>query len=184
MGYIVVALWPICMLSMEYFRQKALSLFGAIYVVPLFEGICITLTSIIGMVYFEEYVGWKALNVGLYIFGILVVIAGVLVLSLDVGKIWNELYGDMVKTAFIDPDEIDYKFPKTTVFGGGVSEFFARKELQNRTFCRQRSRRDLFAEAGDDKNTATETQMADHIAGASGASSSTAAEPVSNPTDE
>lgn len=52
-SYIICMLVPVCMLSMEYFRQKALSLFGAIYVVPLFEVLCITLTSVIGMVYFE-----------------------------------------------------------------------------------------------------------------------------------
>ena len=132
----MVALWPICMLSMEYFRQKALSLFGAIYVVPLFSVLCITLTSILGMVYFEEYIGFEAVNVALYTVGIVTVISGVLVLSLDVGKIWDELYEDAVnpiKTAFLDPDEIDYKYPKTMVFGGSTSEWFAMKQLTNRS---------------------------------------------------
>ena len=149
------------MLSMEYFRQKALSLFGAIYVVPLFEVLCITMTSVIGMVYFEEYVGWETVDVALYILGILVVIAGVLVLSLDVGKIWDDLYEDAVnpiKTAFIDPDKIDYKYPKTMVFGGIASEWFAKKELTKQTMTYR-----TLPGLGDDD----EAQMTEHIAGAS-----------------
>jgi len=131
--YVMVALWPTCMLLMEYFRQKALSLFGAIYVVPFFSVLAIVETSILGMVYFEEYVGFEALNVALYCIGILTVVSGVLVLSLDVGALWDELYEDMIKTAFIDPDEIDYKFPKTVVVGGPMSEWFAKRELRNPT---------------------------------------------------
>merc|ERR1712241_204414 len=155
LSYVVVALWPTCMLSMEYFRQKALSLFGAIYVVPLFEVLCITLTSIIGMVYFEEYIGWKALNVGIYVLGILVVITGVLVLSLDVGALWTELYDDVIKTAFVDPDQIGYKSPKMVATGGWASEFFAKRELTNRSF--------VFSDVTDQQSNGAESQRAEHV---------------------
>merc|ERR1719300_336016 len=131
--YVMIALWPTCMLLMEYYRQKALSLFGAILVVPFFSVLCIVETSILGMVYFEEYVGFEAVNVALYVVGIMTVVSGVLVLSLDVSRIWTELYDDVIKTAFIDPEEIDYKYPKTVVIGGPMSEGFAKKELTSRT---------------------------------------------------
>lgn len=131
LSYLMAALWPLCMLCMEYFRQSALSLFGAIYVVPLFSVLDIILTSVLGMIYFEEYVGFAALDAALFSVGILVVIAGVLVLSLDIGKIWDDLYDEVLKTAFIDPDECDYKFPKTVAFGGPASEWFAMKSFSS-----------------------------------------------------
>lgn len=129
LSYLMALLWPTCMLCMEYFRQRALSLFGAIYVVPLFSVLDIILTSVLGMIYFEEYVGFAAVDAVLFSVGILVVIAGVLVLSLDIGKLWDELYNEHLKTAFIDPDECDYKFPKTVAFGGPASEWFAMKSF-------------------------------------------------------
>ena len=54
LSYAIIILWILCLLLMEYWRQKALSHFGALYVVPTFSVISITLTSILGMVFFEE----------------------------------------------------------------------------------------------------------------------------------
>ncbi len=124
LSYIIIILWVACMFLMEYWRQKALSHFGALLVVPIFAVISIVLTAIIGMIFFEEYSDFTLKTGILFAFGIIITVVGVLVLSFDVGAILTELYDDIIKVAFVDYDRTDYKYPKTVVYGGGISEYY------------------------------------------------------------
>ena len=125
LAYIIIVLWVACMFLMEYWRQKALSHFGALLVVPIFAVISIVMTAIIGMIFFEEYHGFTLQTGILFGFGIVITVIGVLILSFDIGKVLTDLYDDYIRVAFIDYDHNEYKYPKTVVYGGGLSEYYA-----------------------------------------------------------
>ena len=125
LAYIIIILWVACMFLMEYWRQKALSHFGALLVVPIFAVISIILTAIIGMIFFEEYSDFTLKTALLFALGIVITIFGVLILSFDFGEMLTELYDDIIKVAFVDYKRNDYKYPKTVVYGGGISEYYA-----------------------------------------------------------
>eukprot|EP00483_Globobulimina_turgida_P007752 UN07767 len=112
------------MVLMEYFRQKALSHFGALYVVPTFSVISIILTSFLGMIFFEEYESFTLLSAVLFALGIIITLVGVLVLSFDVAKLWTELYDNYIKVALIEYEDAEYKYAQTICDGGPISEFY------------------------------------------------------------
>eukprot|EP01084_Bolivina_argentea_P089689 161783_1 len=125
LSYILIALAGACMLLMEFFRQKALSHFGALVVIPSFIVISMIMTLVIGLVYFEEYKTLELSSALLFALGTVIVVIGVLILSLDIGKIWAELYDDWIKVAGIDYEEADFKYAKTVCVGGPISEEFS-----------------------------------------------------------
>lgn len=134
LSYVIIVLWIACLLLMEYWRQKALSHFGALYVVPTFSVIAITLTSIIGMVFFKEYPN-STLNWVLFIVGIIVTVIGVMILSFDIGKLWSELYDEIVKVSLVVYEESDYKYPKITCQGGPIAAYWQNRFYRRPAIC-------------------------------------------------
>ena len=135
LSYVIITLWVACMILMEYFRQKALSHFGALYVIPIFAVMSIIMSAVIGMIYFEEYNQFTVTSGILFAVGIIITVIGVLVLSFDVGAIISDIYDDVIKVAFVDYQKNDYKYPKTVVYGGGLSEYYANYFLKKPNIC-------------------------------------------------
>eukprot|EP01084_Bolivina_argentea_P295707 509187_1 len=124
--YFIFVLAISCMFLMEYWRQKALSHFGALYVVPTFAVTSIIITSVIGMIFFEEYDSFTVLSASMLILGIIITVIGVLVLTVDVAKLWTELYDEHIKVALIKYEMAQNKYPQTIydLNGGPVCEYY------------------------------------------------------------
>eukprot|EP01083_Nonionella_stella_P236832 831375_1 len=135
LSYIVLVVFLVCLFSMEYFRQKALSHFGTLYVIPAFAVSCIILTSVLGMVFFEEYESFTSLSAILYALGIVFTICGVLVLSFDIARAWSDMYDDIIKVALVRYDEAEYKHPKTVCIGGPTAEYLQNYFLKHNALC-------------------------------------------------
>merc|ERR1712154_388952 len=108
-------------------RQKALSHFGALYVIPIF--------TVIGIIYFEEYKSFTALTASLFTVGILVTVIGVAVLSIDVAKLFTELYDNYIKVAFVEYETVEYKYAQTVTIGGPTSEYLQQYFLKKPAVC-------------------------------------------------
>eukprot|EP01083_Nonionella_stella_P145206 454587_1 len=135
LSYVVWIVVLICFFSMEYFRHKALAHFGTLYVIPTFAVSCIILTSVLGMVFFEEYESFTSLSAILYALGIVFTICGVLVLSFDIARAWSDMYDDIIKVALVRYDEAEYKHPKTVCIGGPTAEYLQNYFLKHNALC-------------------------------------------------
>jgi hypothetical protein len=66
---------------MEYWKQKALAVFNALIVVPIFQ-VCLVVLSVVGgAIYFDEFKGMPLYRTLLFMVGLLVVCGGIVVLS-------------------------------------------------------------------------------------------------------
>eukprot|EP01084_Bolivina_argentea_P295708 509190_1 len=135
LSYVILIAFVICLFSMEYFRQKALSHFGALLVVPIFTVVSIILSAVLGMIFFEEYDGFGLFNAGLFMLGVLITIGGVLILSFDMSEIWTNLYGKYIKVALIDYERSEDKYPRTVVYGGVLCEYCQQHFYKKPAIC-------------------------------------------------
>eukprot|EP01083_Nonionella_stella_P180120 641478_1 len=131
LSYLMIALFAVCMLLMEFFRQKALSHFGALVVIPTFIVLSMIMTLVIGLIYFEEYKTLTVASALLFALGTVIVVVGVLILSLDVGQLWTQLYDEMIQVANVDYEKVDYKYAKTVCVGGPLSEYYEQYWLKH-----------------------------------------------------
>merc|ERR1719242_280660 len=148
-SYILFILWGVCLFSVEYWRQKALGHFGALYVVPIFAVGCIILESLLGMIFFQEYKNMSMTNAIYFGIGIAVTIIGVIKLSVDVAAVWTKLYDDYIKVSmveFTDP-MTKAKYPQTICYGGACAENYS-NFFYKRPAISYNKRFDLF---GDDE---------------------------------
>merc|ERR1712154_313355 len=120
----------------EYFRQKALSHFGALMVIPSFSVISIILTSGIGLIFFEEYKELKMQQAMLFLAGTIVTICGVLLLSIDIGKLWTGLYGEDIMVALMRYEDAAYRYAPIICYGGPISEYFQQYFFKQPAICR------------------------------------------------
>lgn len=77
---------------LELNRQKGLRAFGAVYVIPIFQVMVITLGTTMGAVFYQEMENMKPLHLALFIFSVFVTCIGVTILALSkkIGKLrWD-----------------------------------------------------------------------------------------------
>jgi len=68
---------------LEMHRQKGLRAFGAIYVIPIFQVLVITMGTTMGAIYFSEMRGMSSMGLGLFVLTVFVTCCGVVVLALS-----------------------------------------------------------------------------------------------------
>eukprot|EP00494_Astrolonche_serrata_P031006 UN31275 len=73
-------------LELEYWKQKALGLFGALFVVPIYQIEVIVGGILLGAVYFEELADLSTLDLIMFFVAIGLTLAGVGILSLSTGS--------------------------------------------------------------------------------------------------
>eukprot|EP00484_Ammonia_sp_Unknown_P021113 CAMPEP_0197036546 /NCGR_PEP_ID=MMETSP1384-20130603/14021_1 /TAXON_ID=29189 /ORGANISM="Ammonia sp." /LENGTH=627 /DNA_ID=CAMNT_0042466735 /DNA_START=142 /DNA_END=2025 /DNA_ORIENTATION=+ len=73
--------------ALEFFRQRGLSYFHAVYVVPINQVVLIVMGSVTGGLYFEEFDSMTALDGGLFVVAILMTVMGVFILAFNSGNV-------------------------------------------------------------------------------------------------
>merc|ERR1712228_13831 len=73
--------------ALEYFRQRALSYFHAVYVVPINQVILIVMGTILGGLYFQEFDGMPVVDAILFSVAILMTVIGVFILAFNSGNV-------------------------------------------------------------------------------------------------
>jgi len=73
--------------ALEFFRQRGLAYFHAVYVVPINQVVLIVMGTILGGLYFEEFDSMPALDAGMFIFAIFMTVVGVFVLAFNSGNV-------------------------------------------------------------------------------------------------
>ena len=68
---------------LEMFRQKGLRSFGAIYVIPIYQVLVITVGTTMGAIYFKEMHNMKILNASLFLLSVFITCCGVIILALS-----------------------------------------------------------------------------------------------------
>eukprot|EP00484_Ammonia_sp_Unknown_P029764 CAMPEP_0197049678 /NCGR_PEP_ID=MMETSP1384-20130603/24761_1 /TAXON_ID=29189 /ORGANISM="Ammonia sp." /LENGTH=546 /DNA_ID=CAMNT_0042481993 /DNA_START=30 /DNA_END=1670 /DNA_ORIENTATION=- len=68
---------------LEKFRQKGLRAFGAIYVIPIYQVLVITLGTTMGAIYFKEMHNMTPLHSALFVLSVFVTCGGVIMLALS-----------------------------------------------------------------------------------------------------
>jgi len=77
--------------ALEFFRQRALYYFDAVYVVPIFSVLLILGSSVMGGVFFHEFDNLESLQLILFPVSILVTLFGVGILAYNVGAMYSNL---------------------------------------------------------------------------------------------
>lgn len=79
--FVILVNFAVSNFLMEYWKQKALANFSALVVVPCFQ-VCLVVLSVVGgAIYFGEFDGMEPYRIVLFLFGLGVVCAGILLLS-------------------------------------------------------------------------------------------------------
>jgi len=79
--YMFFLLFILFNVGMEYWRQKALSLFSTMYCVPLFQVSLVIFAVITGAIFFSEFDEMNTHELILFIVGVLIICLGVVILS-------------------------------------------------------------------------------------------------------
>jgi len=80
-AYVIVILLVLANVWLEYWKQRALGLFGALYVVPIFQVMLIVGGILVGAVYFEEFAQLDGTQTALFCLSICLCLIGVGVLA-------------------------------------------------------------------------------------------------------
>jgi len=80
-AYVIVVLLICANSWLEYWKQRSLGLFGALYVVPIFQVMLIVGGILVGAVYFEEFSGLGTTQVVCFVISICLCLVGVAVLA-------------------------------------------------------------------------------------------------------
>ena len=75
--YALVIAFLAANVATEYWKQKALANFGALYVVPIFQVVVIVGGITFGVIYFEELETMETANIIFFIIAILITLTGV-----------------------------------------------------------------------------------------------------------
>merc|ERR1712228_821544 len=113
----------------EYFRQRAIKYFDAIYVVPIFQVLYILTSTIMGAIFFGEFKVLTHYQIMIFISGIFITVTGVAVLAFEIGAAYKTMIKKINRTvsesfsfsknspkkqdidALHDSINIRYKFP-------------------------------------------------------------------------
>lgn len=71
---------------LEFFRQRALAYFGALFVVPIYQVLLIVGSAMMGAVFFDEFAGLESWELALFVVAIAVTMGGVGMMAFNVGK--------------------------------------------------------------------------------------------------
>eukprot|EP01084_Bolivina_argentea_P308056 532567_1 len=79
---------------LEMYRQKGLRIFGAIYIIPIYQVFVITLGTTMGAIYFNEMENMTTFNSILFISSVFITCIGVIILALsnNINKILQQTY--------------------------------------------------------------------------------------------
>jgi len=73
--------------ALEFFRQRGLSYFHAVYVVPINQVVLIVMGTVLGGLYFQEFDNMSSTDAGLFIVAILMTVIGVFILAFNSGNV-------------------------------------------------------------------------------------------------
>eukprot|EP00485_Elphidium_margaritaceum_P023815 CAMPEP_0202712596 /NCGR_PEP_ID=MMETSP1385-20130828/43531_1 /ASSEMBLY_ACC=CAM_ASM_000861 /TAXON_ID=933848 /ORGANISM="Elphidium margaritaceum" /LENGTH=610 /DNA_ID=CAMNT_0049372683 /DNA_START=77 /DNA_END=1909 /DNA_ORIENTATION=- len=73
--------------ALEFWRQRGLSYFHAVYVVPINQVVLIVMGSVMGGLYFEEFSNMSAVDGVMFTLAILITVVGVFVLAFNSGNV-------------------------------------------------------------------------------------------------
>eukprot|EP01084_Bolivina_argentea_P310445 537220_1 len=76
---------------LEYFRQRALACFGAMFVVPIYQVLYVIGAALFGAVYFGEFDQLNSLDLILFMSSLLMSLFGVLILAFDVASVYKTI---------------------------------------------------------------------------------------------
>eukprot|EP00494_Astrolonche_serrata_P027913 UN28178 len=85
-SYVIILAFGYVNFALEYWKQKALGLFGALYVVPIYQVIVIIGGILLGAVYFEELEGLSDSDLLLFMVAVGLTIIGVGLLAYSTGQ--------------------------------------------------------------------------------------------------
>lgn len=117
--YLITVFFLLANFSAEKWKQRALGVFGAMYVVPIYQVVVIVGGISVGAVYFKEFESLSTLNLFMFVLGVGITLAGVYVLAVAEGqktRSWKSIVEKKVlpviraSKAFSGGDEARYQF--------------------------------------------------------------------------
>ena len=133
--YVVIVGIIVLNLSLEFFRQRALAYFGALFVVPIYQVLLILGAAMMGAVYFNEFVGMSTLDLIIFISAIVMTLIGVAILAFTVGKYMDQFW-KFVSVAWLKEYELLESSEGTQiVWPGAVAEYMQNFYLTHDPFC-------------------------------------------------
>eukprot|EP01083_Nonionella_stella_P285923 973192_1 len=82
-SYVTVLFVVVTNIALEWFRQKGLSRFNAVYVVPINQVVLIVMGTVMGGIYFEEFEHMSILHGVMFCVAIVMTVIGVFILALN-----------------------------------------------------------------------------------------------------
>jgi len=92
---------------LEYWKQKALSQFGALYVVPIFQVILVVGGVVVGAVYFDEFAQLNRFELAMFIVSITFCLIGVGILSASSAGRDDDYYESSISGEIYGPDGVE-----------------------------------------------------------------------------
>eukprot|EP01084_Bolivina_argentea_P219527 372309_1 len=134
--YMVIIGIVVVNLSLEFFRQRGLAYFGALFVVPIYQVLLILGASLMGAIYFNEFASLKLYELILFCVAIILTLIGVAILAFTVST-YLENFAKYIQVAWIDEIELieTNQAPQFPVWAGFLSEYMQRFYLTHDPFC-------------------------------------------------
>ena len=133
--YFVVIGIVVLNVSLEFFRQRALAYFGALFVVPIYQVLLIVGSAMMGAVFFNEFAGLRAYELVLFIIAIMITMTRVGVMAFNLGKRLEKVK-DFIKVALLRADQMfeHHDGPAFPVWSGFLSQLLQNYYIQRTTF--------------------------------------------------
>lgn len=176
--YVTIASIVAVNFLLEFFRQRALFYFDAVFVVPIYQVMLILGSALMGAVFFDEFATLTSVELALFTLSIGITLFGVAILAYDVGAVYNSVLRKLHLSREKKKDESNAAtkaldsfvrshgagatrqvFP---VWGGGVGHFGAeyyRSQKVKQLMFSPATVRDLglvFVDNGDEEEDAVE----------------------------
>eukprot|EP01084_Bolivina_argentea_P256650 432171_1 len=158
--YLLVFLNILVNILLEYWRQKALAAFGALITVPMYQVLYVIGASVLGAVYFDEFISVLLYELALFIVAIIITLIGVIILAFDVDykrvirNRWNET------ETLIDDTCKSYTENIENIANGNKSGNKYRSEIE---ISVSKSKRNQKKKGGNNKNVKLDPFMEETI---------------------
>jgi len=99
--------------ALEFFRQRGLSYFHAVYVVPINQVVLIVMGTVLGGLYFREFNSMRSVDAGMFVLAILMTVIGVFILAFNSGNVSEktEAIINHTITLSLDPNPAAHPLP-------------------------------------------------------------------------
>jgi len=99
--------------SLEFFRQRGLSYFHAVYMVPINQVVLIVMGTVLGGLYFKEFASMTSVDAGMFVVAILMTVIGVFILAFNAGNVSEktEAIINHTITLSLDPNPAAHPLP-------------------------------------------------------------------------